>query len=81
MRKMVCKELVEVITDYLEGSMRRRDRKRFERHLAVCDGCTAYIEQMRVTIRLSGSLTEEQVTEPMRGRLLEAFRDWRASQT
>ena len=81
MRSMVCRELVEVITDYLEGNLSRRDKRRFERHLAACDGCTAYLEQMRQTIRLTGALTEEQIPEPVKARLLEAFRGWKESST
>lgn len=77
-RGLACKELVELITDYLEGTLPRRVRKRVEKHLAVCDGCTAYLEQMRFMIEAAGRLTEESLPEPMKGELLAAFRDWRA---
>ena len=53
-------------------------RARVEGHLAVCDGCTRYLEQMRETIRLTGKLTEEQVPEEQRAALLDAFRSWSA---
>ncbi|HJR18457.1 MAG TPA: zf-HC2 domain-containing protein [Actinomycetota bacterium] len=78
-RELSCKELVELVTDYLEGALSRRDRKRFERHIAACHGCTAYLEQMRVTIRLTGELVEEDLSEPARGELLAAFRSWSAT--
>ena len=52
-RDMACAELVEVITDYLEGKLPAGDRRRFERHLRACDGCDAYLDQMRTTISLS----------------------------
>jgi anti-sigma factor RsiW len=73
---LTCHEVVELITDYLEGSLPDGDRRRVEEHLAGCDGCTHYLEQMRETIRLSGMLTEEQVPEGHMQQLLDAFRTW-----
>jgi len=77
-RELTCKELVELVTTYLDGSLRGRRRRRFESHLAGCDGCTRYVQQMRATIRATGRLTEEQVTDEQRTVLLGAFRDWSA---
>jgi len=77
-RELTCKELVELVTTYLDGSLRGRRRRRFESHLAGCDGCTRYVQQMRATIRATGMLTEEQVTDEQRTVLLGAFRDWSA---
>jgi predicted anti-sigma-YlaC factor YlaD len=74
---LTCKEVVEIVTDYLEGALSPEDRARFDQHLAVCDGCTYYVEQMRETIRLSGMVTEEQIPVTQRERLREAFRDWK----
>jgi predicted anti-sigma-YlaC factor YlaD len=74
-----CNELVEHVTDYLEGAMAPEERARVDEHLAVCDGCTTYLEQMRTTIRLTGMLTEEQVSPEARVALLEAFRDVRSA--
>ena len=79
MADLTCRELVELVTDYLEGRLPRADRFRFERHIAACDGCTTYLEQMRETIRLVGELREEDVTAPAREALLTAFRDWHSS--
>ena len=76
-RELSCKEVVEIVTDYLEGALSSRDRERFDAHLSSCDGCTNYVEQMRETIRLTGMLTEEQVPVEQRERLREAFRDWK----
>ena len=73
---MTCRELVELVTDYLEGRLPRWDRFVFERHIAGCDGCTRYLEQMRETIRLTGTLREEDVSPIAREALLTAFRDW-----
>jgi len=78
-RDLTCKELVELVTGYLDGSVRGRRRRRFEAHLAGCDACTRYLRQMEATIRLTGTLTEEQVTEEQRAVLLAAFRGWSTS--
>jgi len=78
-RDLTCKELVELVTGYLDGSVRGRRRRRFESHLAGCDACTRYLRQMEATIRLTGTLTEEQVTEEQRAVLLAAFRGWSTS--
>lgn len=75
-RDLTCKELVEMVTGYLEGSLRGRRRRRFEAHLAACDGCTRFLRQMEATIRVTGTLTEEHVTEEQRAVLLTAFRGW-----
>jgi anti-sigma factor RsiW len=76
--RMTCRELVQVITDYLEGALSRRDRRRFDRHLRECDGCTVYVEQMRETIRLVGALREDDLAPAAREELLEVFRDWKS---
>ena len=76
---MTCIELVELVTEYLEGSMPAEQRARFDEHVAGCDGCTTYLEQFRITIRLTGMLSEEQIDPDARETLLAVFRDWRAS--
>ena len=75
--EMACQELVEVVTDYLEGALSERERLRFERHLHDCDGCRKYLEQMRRTIQLTGRLTPASLSPTMRDRLPRAFRDWK----
>jgi anti-sigma factor RsiW len=75
--ELSCREVVEILGDYLEGAMPPDDRVRLEEHLAGCDGCTAYLEQLRTTIRLSGRLSEEAVPSQAMAPLLEAFRAWR----
>jgi len=72
-----CRELVELVTDYLEGALDPADVARFEAHIGGCDGCTGYLEQMRQTIRLTGTLTLDDVTPEAEAALLEAFRGWR----
>jgi anti-sigma factor RsiW len=72
-----CRELVELVTAYLEGTLPAGARKRFEAHLTECDGCSTYLEQMRTTIRLSGALRVEDVSPQAERALLQAFREWR----
>ena len=79
MRPLACRELVELVTDYLEGRLSWRDRRRVERHLAGCDGCSAYVDQMRATLAALGTVTEESLAPEAREALLHAFRDWRAA--
>ncbi|HZP71776.1 MAG TPA: zf-HC2 domain-containing protein [Gaiellaceae bacterium] len=74
-----CQELVELVTDYLEGALGERDTRAFEHHLAGCDGCTEYVEQLRVTIRITGSLVPADLSPEAESALLQAFRDWRRS--
>jgi anti-sigma factor RsiW len=74
-----CQELVELVTDYLEGALDERHRRAFEAHLADCDGCTAYVEQLRATIRITGTITRDDVSSDAEAALLQAFRDWRRS--
>jgi anti-sigma factor RsiW len=74
---LTCAEFVELVTDYLEGTLPAEDRLRFEDHLAICDGCTTYLDQMERTIRTVGYLREVDVQGEARARLLEAFQTWR----
>ena len=73
-----CRELVELVTDYLEGALDRRTRSRFDRHISGCPHCTAYLEQIRETVRLTGMLREDQLEPRAREELLAAFRTWKA---
>ena len=72
-----CQELVELVTAYFDGSLPRRDRRRFERHISACDNCIAYVEQMQLVIEASGRLTEDDLEPAAREELLEAFRGWK----
>ena len=75
--ELTCRELVEIVTDYLEGALEPDARARVEHHLSGCDGCTNYLSQMRETVRLTGRLREHDLEPAARETLLEAFRDWR----
>jgi anti-sigma factor RsiW len=77
-RELACREVVELVTAYLENALDPADRERFEEHLVFCDGCEHYLEQMRTTIRLTGR-SEDQLPAELQAELLEAFRGWRAS--
>jgi len=75
--ELTCQELVELVTDYLEDALSPAERARFEEHLSMCSGCRAYVEQLRDTIRLAGTLSEDDLSPRMRDDLLGAFRAWR----
>ena len=74
---LTCQELVELVTDYLEGMLSVRDRERFEAHLLDCDECPIYLEQIRVTIRTVGTLTEQRMSQSAKDDLLRHFRTWK----
>jgi predicted anti-sigma-YlaC factor YlaD len=77
--EMTCKELVELVTDYLEGALSPMERERFEVHISKCDWCKIYIDQMRLTIQTLGQLSEEFLPPQAREELLHVFRDWKKS--
>jgi anti-sigma factor RsiW len=74
---LVCREAVELMSDYLEGSLSRRDRKRLEKHLADCPHCTMYLEQMRATIAASGAVQPDDLDPQALDDLTELFRQYR----
>ncbi|HLM85121.1 MAG TPA: zf-HC2 domain-containing protein [Solirubrobacteraceae bacterium] len=74
--ELVCQEMVELVTDYLEGALSRSQRRRFEAHLADCEHCTEYLQQMRTTITLTGELRAEDLTPEMREEFGELYRRW-----
>ena len=75
--RLPCREVVELLTDYLEGALPAGERARVDEHLATCPDCTAYVKQLRTTIGMIGRLREEDVPPGIRGALLDAFRGWR----
>jgi anti-sigma factor RsiW len=74
--ELVCQEVVELVTDYLEGTLSRSERRRFEAHLAGCEHCSEYLAQIRTTIRLTGRLRSEDLTPRMREDLTALYRRW-----
>ena len=74
-----CREMVELVTNYLEGALPAADQARFEAHLGVCPHCSRYLEQFRQTIRATGRLREDDIAPEAKEALLGAFRSWKAS--
>jgi len=77
---LVCRQAVELVTDYLEGALGRTARRRFEAHLTACPHCTEYLAQMRETIKLTGQLAPEDLTPQMREEFTDLYRRWRSEQ-
>jgi anti-sigma factor RsiW len=76
-QSLSCQELVELVTDFLEGALDAADLARFEGHLAGCGKCGQYLEQLRQTIRVTGTLSADDLSAEAEEALLDAFRGWR----
>ena len=74
--ELTCQELVEIVSDYLEGALPEADRERFDAHLETCEGCRRYLDQMRPTVRVVGTLSEDDLDPGARDQLLQRFREW-----
>jgi len=74
---IACQEVVELLTDFLEGALDRKTRTRLEQHLVLCPGCTEYLRQLRLTIGATRRLSEAELPEHVRTALLDVFRHWR----
>lgn len=74
---MACKELVELVTAYLDGELDPETRARFDMHLLECDGCENFLEQFRATVQTVGSIRDEELDPAFRSRLLDAFKNFR----
>ena len=77
-KDLVCQQAVELVTDYLEGSLSRRDRRRFEAHLRSCPNCSAYLEQIRTTIALAGAVDVEELAADAKQELMDLYRRWQS---
>jgi anti-sigma factor RsiW len=75
--ELTCRQLVELITDYLEDALPHADRVRFDEHLTTCPYCMIYLDQMRQTVRALGSLPEPSLSTDAFETLLAHFRHWR----
>lgn len=75
--ELSCQELVELVTDYVEGTLTPSERARFEAHLGICTGCRHFLDQMQRTIHLVGRLTEDDIPADARDHLLRVFRHWK----
>jgi len=76
--QLSCQELVELVTDYLEGALPQAERESFDHHIEGCTGCHEYFRQMRETIELTGRLTPADLSPQAEAALLSAFRDWKS---
>jgi anti-sigma factor RsiW len=76
-RELACREVVELVTDYLEGTLSRRDRRRFEAHIAGCEHCAEYLAQLRQTIEETGRLRVDDLEPAVLDELLDVFAEWR----
>jgi anti-sigma factor RsiW len=77
-KDIVCQEAVELVTEYLEGALPRRQRRRFQAHLKNCPNCAAYLEQIRMTIELTGAIEADDLTPEAQTELKDLYRRWRA---
>ena len=75
---LTCQEMVELVTDYLDGALPGEQTRTFEDHIEECPWCGRYLEQMRVTLRTVGRLDGESISPDARDTLMHAFRDWDA---
>jgi anti-sigma factor RsiW len=77
-KDLVCQQAVELVTDYLEGSLSRRDRRRFEAHVRTCPNCAAYLEQIKATIALTGAIEADELSDEAAEDLVELYRKWQS---
>jgi len=73
---LTCREVVELVSSYLDDALEAEERSAVDAHLAGCEGCRIVLDEVRDTIRMTGMLTEEQLTDAQRETLLRAFRGW-----
>jgi anti-sigma factor (TIGR02949 family) len=76
---MTCRQVVELMTDYLEGALSSADRARFEEHIAGCDGCRAYLAQLSTTRRVLRKLADEPIPPDLQSELMKAFKTWKTT--
>ena len=76
---LVCQQAVELVTDYLDGALSRRERRRFEAHIRSCPNCGAYLEQIRRTIALTGAVEPDDLSPEAQAELSELYRSWRST--
>jgi hypothetical protein len=75
--ELTCKELVELVTDYIEDRLTTEENARLELHVCTCTGCRVYLNQMRALLRAAGRLAEDDVPAATKDDLLRAFREWK----
>lgn len=76
---VTCQEIVEIVNDYVEGALGPHEREAVELHLNLCDGCSDYLQQLRVAIALTGELPADALSPEVEDELCSAFRNFRRS--
>lgn len=71
-----CQDVVELVTSYLDNAMPTTERLEFERHVAICPPCRAYVSQIRKVVKSAGALHEDELPEHVRASLVAAFKNW-----
>lgn len=74
-----CQDFIELVTAYFDDALDADTRRRFEEHVAICAGCQTYLDQLRLTVDLLGTLPADQLSDHAFTTLREAFRDWSAT--
>jgi anti-sigma factor RsiW len=69
-----CVDLVELVTEWMEGELDDDVRAHVEQHLVVCAPCTAYVTQIRQAIRVMRDLAADAPPPAAREELLRLFR-------
>jgi hypothetical protein len=75
-RALTCQEMVELMTDYLEAGLSKRNARKFERHLSGCDHCTEFLRQIRTTIALTGAVATDELSAQRERELTALFQRW-----
>lgn len=75
---ITCRQVVALVTAYLDGRLPRSDHELFEAHLAECDGCTEHVRQIRATVALTGQVADDDLGPAAREDLMNLYRRWRA---
>lgn len=75
-----CKELVDLVADYMDEAISDDARAKFEQHLSECGYCSAYVQQMHLTVKLTNKLTEPEADQPAPDELMNIFRKWKQEQ-
>ena len=78
-RALPCRHVVGVVTDYLDDALPPRERANFDAHLQICEGCSAYVDQLRQTTRLIGRMPGEPLPDELQAELLDVFRNWKSA--
>ena len=76
-QSLSCQELVELVTEYLEGALAPSDRLALERHVVICPPCRGYLAQMRGPIEIAGAVRADDLSPELRERMVDAFRGWK----